>query len=107
MPRQRHDERFWRERIEKWSASGLSAIATCLGSSSSLAISPLLLFHFGFRPTMLLLAAIATLWTLAFSLLARASTPFTERFAPSQNNAALRSSRSAVILTACCPDSPQ
>ena len=25
MPRQRHDERFWRERIEKWSASGVSA----------------------------------------------------------------------------------
>ena len=25
MARQRHDERFWRERVEKWDASGLSA----------------------------------------------------------------------------------
>jgi hypothetical protein len=25
MGRQRHDERFWRERLEKWTASGLSA----------------------------------------------------------------------------------
>lgn len=25
MARQRHDERFWRERIDKWDASGLSA----------------------------------------------------------------------------------
>jgi hypothetical protein len=25
MARQRHDERFWRERLEKWDASGLSA----------------------------------------------------------------------------------
>ena len=25
MPRQRHDERFWRDRLEKWTASGLSA----------------------------------------------------------------------------------
>ncbi len=25
MARQRYDEKFWRERVEKWSASGLSA----------------------------------------------------------------------------------
>ena len=25
MARQRHDERYWRERIEKWNASGLTA----------------------------------------------------------------------------------
>jgi hypothetical protein len=25
MARQRHDERYWRERVEKWGASGLSA----------------------------------------------------------------------------------
>jgi hypothetical protein len=25
MARQRHDERFWRERVEKWDASGVSA----------------------------------------------------------------------------------
>jgi hypothetical protein len=25
MARQRHDERFWRERVERWRASGLSA----------------------------------------------------------------------------------
>jgi transposase len=25
MRRQRHDERYWRERVEKWAASGLSA----------------------------------------------------------------------------------
>ncbi len=25
MARQRHDERYWRERLEKWEASGLSA----------------------------------------------------------------------------------
>jgi anti-sigma-K factor RskA len=25
MARQRHDERFWRDRIEKWTATGLSA----------------------------------------------------------------------------------
>jgi hypothetical protein len=25
MARQRHDERFWRERIDQWDASGLSA----------------------------------------------------------------------------------
>jgi hypothetical protein len=25
MRRQRHDERYWRERVEKWTVSGLSA----------------------------------------------------------------------------------
>jgi hypothetical protein len=25
MARQRHDERFWRQRVEKWDASGVSA----------------------------------------------------------------------------------
>jgi MFS transporter, FLVCR family, feline leukemia virus subgroup C receptor-related protein len=49
--------------------SGFCSIGICLGSSSSLWLSPRIILGMGFHPSMIFFASLSVVWTIAFALL--------------------------------------
>ena len=49
--------------------SGFCSIGICIGSSSSLWLSPPIILGMGFQPSMILFATIVVVWSIAFALL--------------------------------------